>query len=269
MVEAAAAVAAGRGDAMQGPVIEMRGIEKSYLAGDVVFRALKGVSLTIAQGEFVAIGGPSGSGKSTLMNVIGCLDRPQSGTYLLAGHDVSNLDADARAFVRNRLLGFVFQGFNLLARTSALENVELPLAYRGVASKERRARAARALQLVGLGTKLENTPNQLSGGQQQRVAIARTLAMEPHLILLDEVTSALDPELVGEVLDVVQSLAADGMTMMIVTHEMQFAREVSSRVAFMASGEIVELASPADLFGSPRSDRLRSFLARYQAAHRI
>ncbi len=145
----------------------------------MVFHALKGVDLSVQEGEFVAVSGPSGSGKSTLMNLIGCLDRPSAGRYVLAGHDVSSLDADARSFARNRLIGFVFQGFNLLARTSALENVELPLIYRGVSSSERRARSIAALERVGLGTKLQNTPAQLSGGQQQRVAIARALAGSP------------------------------------------------------------------------------------------
>lgn len=167
-------------------------------------------------------------------------------------------------------VGMVFQSYNLFPHLTVLDNLTVaPVKVRGLPLRQAREKAMALLERVGLAEKAAQYPSALSGGQQQRVAIARTLAMEPHLILLDEVTSALDPELVGEVLDVVQSLAADGMTMMIVTHEMQFAREVSTRVAFMASGEIVELASPADLFGSPKSDRLRSFLARYQAAHRI
>ncbi len=216
---------------MRGPVIEMEGIEKVYRTGDVVFRALRGVSLRVEQGEYLAIGGPSGSGKSTLMNVIGCLDRPGAGRYLLAGHDVSNLDADARAFVRNRLLGFVFQGFNLLARTSAIENVELPLAYRGLGARERRRRAARALELVGLGAKLENTPNQLSGGQQQRVAIARALVTEPQVLLADEPTGNLDTATTEEILALFQSLHRErGLTIVMVTHEPDVAACASRQV---------------------------------------
>jgi putative ABC transport system ATP-binding protein len=225
---------------VSGPIIEMEGIEKVYLTGEVVFRALRGVSLRIEPGEFVAVGGPSGSGKSTLMNVIGCLDRPTKGRYLLAGHDVSNLDADARAFVRNRLLGFVFQGFNLLARTSARENVELPLAYRGVGGKERRQRAAKALELVGLGAKLDNTPNQLSGGQQQRVAIARALVTEPRVLLADEPTGNLDTVTTEEILALMQGLHRDhGLTIVMVTHEPDVAacasRQITVRDGLIAS----------------------------------
>ncbi len=232
---------------MTGPVIEMQGIEKTYLAGEVVFRALKGVSLRIDHGEYVAIGGPSGSGKSTLMNVIGCLDRPSAGRYLLAGHDVSDLDADARSFVRNRLLGFVFQGFNLLARTSALENVELPLAYRGLGSRERRTRAARALSMVGLGSKLNNTPNQLSGGQQQRVAIARALVTEPRVLLADEPTGNLDTATTEEILALMQGLHREhGLTIVMVTHEPDVAacagRQITVRDGLIAAD--VAIAQP-------------------------
>jgi putative ABC transport system ATP-binding protein len=213
------------------PVIQMDGIEKTYVTGEVVFRALRGVSLRIEHGEYVAIGGPSGSGKSTLMNLIGCLDRPSAGRYLLAGHDVSNLDADARSHVRNRLLGFVFQGFNLLARTSALENVELPLAYRGLPTRERRARAAKALDLVGLGSKLSNTPNQLSGGQQQRVAIARALVTSPRVLLADEPTGNLDTATTEEILALLQGLHRDqGLTVVMVTHEPDVAACASRQI---------------------------------------
>jgi putative ABC transport system ATP-binding protein len=202
------------------PVIAMQGIEKVYTSGEVVFRALKGVDLTVQEGEFVAISGPSGSGKSTLMNLIGCLDRPSAGRYVLAGHDVSSLDADARSFARNRLIGFVFQGFNLLSRTSALENVELPLIYRGVSSSERRARSIAALERVGLGSKLQNTPAQLSGGQQQRVAIARALAGEPRVLLADEPTGNLDSQTTEDVLALMQALHKEqGITIVMVTHE--------------------------------------------------
>lgn len=228
-----------------GHVIEMDGIEKEYITGEVVFRALKGVSMRVRYGEYVAIGGPSGSGKSTLMNLIGCLDRPTRGRYELAGHDVSALDADARSFARNRFIGFVFQGFNLLARTTALENVELPLAYRSMPGRERRERAARALELVGLGAKLNSTPAQLSGGQQQRVAIARALVTEPRLLLADEPTGNLDTATTEEILALIQSLHRErGLTIVMVTHEPDVAacaqRLVIVRDGRIASDALVE-----------------------------
>ncbi|HEY5962056.1 MAG TPA: ABC transporter ATP-binding protein, partial [Polyangiaceae bacterium] len=171
---------------MSDALVRLREIRRIYATGDVEVRALDGVDLDIHEGEFVAIMGPSGSGKSTLMNLLGCLDRPTSGAYYLAGHDVSKLDRSDLATVRNRHLGFVFQSFNLLSRTSALENVELPLIYRGVHAHERHTRARRALERVGLGSRLDHHPGQLSGGQQQRVAIARALVTEPQVILADE-----------------------------------------------------------------------------------
>lgn len=219
-------------------VIEMHAIEKVYRTGDVEFHALRGVDLTVQHGEFVAIGGPSGSGKSTLMNLIGCLDRPSAGRYVLAGHDVSDLDADARAFARSHLIGFVFQGFNLLARTSAIENVELPLAYRGLPSRERYARAAKALELVGLGDRLRNTPAQLSGGQQQRVAIARALVTDPRVLLADEPTGNLDTTTTEEVLALMQSLHRErGLTIVMVTHEPDVA-SCAERVVVVRDGLI-------------------------------
>jgi putative ABC transport system ATP-binding protein len=217
----------------------MTAVEKVYATGEVLFHALRGVDLTVEHGEFVAIGGPSGSGKSTLMNLLGCLDRPSQGRYLLAGHDVSDLDADARAFARNRLIGFVFQGFNLLARTSALENVELPLAYRGTPARERRARAAQALTRVGLGDKLGNTPAQLSGGQQQRVAIARALVTEPRILLADEPTGNLDSATTEEVLGLLQRLHREqGLTIIMVTHEPDVAA-CAHRTVTVRDGRIV------------------------------
>lgn len=220
------------------PVIQLEDVEKVYLSGEVTFRALRGVSLSIHRGEFVAIVGPSGSGKSTLLNLIGCLDRPTRGRYLLAGHDVSRLDADARAYVRNRLLGFVFQGFHLLARTSALENVELPLVYQGVRGSERRRRALRALRLVGLEEKYKNTPSQLSGGQQQRVAIARALVTEPQVLLADEPTGNLDSRTTEEILALLQWLNREkGLTIVMVTHEHDVAA-CASRVITVRDGTI-------------------------------
>lgn len=229
------------------PVIELEGIEKVYAQGEVIYRALKGVSLRIDSGEFVAIVGPSGSGKSTLMNSIGCLDTPTRGSYRLAGYDVSKLDADARALVRNRLLGFVFQGFNLLARTSALENVEMPLVYRGVPARQRLLRAARALTLVGLRERMQHTPAQLSGGQQQRVAIARALVTEPKVLLADEPTGNLDSKTAEEILALLQWLNRErGLTIVMVTHEPDVAA-CAQRIVTVRDGLIVSderLAKP-------------------------
>lgn len=245
----------------EGPLIALQGIGRSYGEGEAEVRALDGVDLTIRRGEFVAIMGPSGSGKSTAMNIIGCLDRPTSGRYLFEGTDVSGLDRDGRALLRRHFLGFVFQGFNLLARTTALENVELPLIYKGLPRAERIEKAQRALARVGLAGREHHDPSQLSGGQQQRVAIARSLCMEPEIMLFDEPTSALDPELVREVLDTMVSLAEEGMTMICVTHEMGFARQVADRVIFMDRGRIVESAAPEDFFSNPQEERSRLFLS--------
>jgi putative ABC transport system ATP-binding protein len=221
------------------PLIALEDIRKTYVMGDTTVHALAGVSLTIAQGEFVAIMGSSGSGKSTLMNIVGCLDRPTSGRYFLAGREVSRLSVNQLAEIRNRQLGFVFQNFNLLARTSALENVELPLVYAGVPKKDRHARAAEALGKVGLGTRLDHTPSQLSGGQQQRVAIARALVSRPKLILADEPTGALDSKTTVEVMALLQELGASGITVVLVTHEPDVA-EHAARVIVVRDGLVRE-----------------------------
>ena len=223
---------------MTEPLIELRDLTKIYVTGDVELHALDGVSLKIDEGEFVAIMGSSGSGKSTMMNVIGCLDRPTSGTYLLNGDQVSGMSKSELAEVRNQLIGFVFQQFNLLARTSAAENVELPLVYAGVGSRERRARAVAALQRVGLGDRLDHHPNQLSGGQQQRVAIARALVNSPKVILADEPTGALDSKTSIEVMALFQELWHAGITVVIVTHEPDIA-EFASRVVVMRDGKVL------------------------------
>ncbi len=215
-------------------VIEMTDIQKVYRTGEVVFHALKGVSLRVGYGEYVAIGGPSGSGKSTLMNLIGCLDRPSAGRYLLAGHDVSTLDADARSYARNHLIGFVFQGFNLLARTTALENVELPLIYRGVPATERRRLAADALDRVGLAHREKHTTSELSGGQQQRVAIARAIVTDPEILLADEPTGNLDTRTSREIMELVTSLNRDhGITVVMVTHETDIAAYAHRTIRFV------------------------------------
>ncbi|ABC82741.1 protein of unknown function DUF1602 [Anaeromyxobacter dehalogenans 2CP-C] len=205
--------------------------------GDVELHALKGVSLTVERGEFTAIMGASGSGKSTLMNLLGCLDRPTRGRYLLEGHDVSGLSADALAALRNRTLGFVFQSFNLLSRTSALENVELPMMYSGTPSAERHRRALEALEQVGLTGRADHHPSQLSGGQQQRVAIARALVNRPRVLLADEPTGNLDSRTSVEVMAILQALGATGITVVLVTHENDIAA-YASRVLVMRDGKL-------------------------------
>jgi putative ABC transport system ATP-binding protein len=216
-------------------LVELSNVVKTYTMGDVEVRALKGVSLEVDRGEMVAVMGSSGSGKSTLMNVVGCLDRPSGGKYLLAGREVSNLEADELAEVRNKALGFVFQSFNLLTRTSALENVELPLLYAGIGAKERRRRAVRALERVGLGSRLDHHPNQLSGGQQQRVAIARAIVGEPELLVADEPTGNLDSRMSLEIMALFQELGRSGITVVLVTHEPDIAHYLS-RVVVVKDG---------------------------------
>ena len=244
------------------PLIRLRNITKTYGEGALAFQALKGVDLDIHQGDFVAIMGPSGSGKSTVMNTLGCLDRPTSGEYLFKGVPVQGLDRDERARLRRRYFGFVFQGFHLLARTSAQENTELPLLYRGESTAQRRAAARQALAAVGLNGWEHHTPAELSGGQQQRVAIARSLAMRPDVMMFDEVTAALDPETVKEVLNTIRDVAASGMTCLIVTHEMRFAREIADTVYFTDGGRIVEKGDPELIFSHPADPRTQRFLER-------
>jgi len=220
------------------PVIQLDNIHKTYTMGDVQVHALRGVSLTIREGEFVAIMGASGSGKSTTMNILGCLDRPTKGTYILDGEDVSTMSKDERADIRSRKIGFVFQGFNLLSRTSALENVELPMLYAGVTSSQRHVRAMQSLTAVGLAGREQNHPNQLSGGQQQRVAVARALVNDPALILADEPTGNLDSRTSVEVMEIFQRLNRErGITLVLVTHEPDIA-QYAQRVVVFRDGKI-------------------------------
>lgn len=228
----------GSARALGEPVINLDHVHKIYKMGDIEVHALRGISLTIEQGEFIAVMGVSGSGKSTMMNIIGCLDQPTRGTYILDGRDVSKLSKDDRADIRNQKIGFVFQGFNLLSRTSAIENVEMPMLYAGIGTVERRRRAQEALAAVGLADRENNHPNQLSGGQQQRVAIARALVNDPTIILADEPTGALDSRTSVEVMDIFQRLNRErGITLLIVTHEHDIA-EYAQRVVIFRDGKI-------------------------------
>ena len=229
-----------------GALVDARHLDKIYEAGDVQVHALRDVSLVVEAGESLAIMGSSGSGKSTLMNVLGCLDRPTRGRYRLAGGEVASLDRNRLAEIRNRTLGFVFQSFQLLPRTTALENVELPLLYAGAGSRERRRRAEAALARVGLADRLGHLPSQLSGGQQQRVAIARALVNDPKLILADEPTGNLDSRTSAEIMALFQELGATGITVMLVTHESEIAAH-AARVIEMCDGRIV-----ADTRRAPR-----------------
>ena len=220
-------------------LIDTRDLVKEYRMGDNVVRALDGVTLAIGEGEFVAVMGPSGSGKSTFMNLIGCLDGPTAGDYLLAGENVAKLSGDALSRIRNQRIGFVFQQFNLLPRTTAQDNVELPLLYTGLPKAERRARALKRLTQVGLANRAEHQPNQLSGGQQQRVAIARALVNDPVLILADEPTGALDSKTSVEVMALLQELNRGGITVVLVTHEADVAA-FARRIILFRDGRVVE-----------------------------
>jgi putative ABC transport system ATP-binding protein len=221
------------------PVLDVREVTKTYGMGETLVQALRGMSLVVERGEYVAIMGSSGSGKSTLMNILGCLDIPTSGRYLLDGVDVSRLTDRQLALVRNRRIGFVFQAFNLIPRTSALSNVELPLAYAGMKSAERRRRAMAALDMVGLADRARHEPNQLSGGQQQRVAVARALVTAPALVLADEPTGNLDTQSSGELLAVLDRLNRSGRTIVLITHEADVAAH-ARRLIRLVDGRIVE-----------------------------
>jgi putative ABC transport system ATP-binding protein len=232
------------------PLLETRDLVKDYVLGGETVHAVAGVSLSIARGEFVAIMGASGSGKSTFMNMIGALDLPSSGTLLLDGVDVGGLSSDELAEIRNRKIGFVFQQFNLLARTTALDNVATPLVYAGVSGAERRARAARTLEAMGLAERMGHTPAKLSGGQQQRVAIARALVTEPLMLLADEPTGALDTATSEDIMGIFQRLNDDGITVVVVTHEPDVAQYAARRILFR-DGRVIEDAAVTDRRRAP------------------
>ena len=237
-------------------MIDVQDVSKTYLLGRIAVRALRGVSLRIERGDFVAIMGSSGSGKSTLMNILGCLDVPTDGRYLVSGTDVRKLDEDELADLRNRRIGFVFQSFNLVPRTSAIANVELPLAYAGLPRPDRRRRAERALASVGVADRLDHQPSELSGGQQQRVAVARAVVTNPSLILADEPTGNLDSRSTGGVLDLFARLNNEGRTIVIITHEPEVAH-LAKRVVRLADGRIVEDVRYAPV-GDPAPDHTQA-----------
>ena len=240
-------------------VLQAKNLKKIYGSGNNAVHALDGVDLSVKKGEFVAIVGTSGSGKSTLLHMLGGLDRPTSGTVMVDGQDIFSLKEEALTIFRRRKIGFVFQSYNLVPVLNVYENIILPTELDG--GKVNKAFVQQIVQTLGLSDRLDALPNQLSGGQQQRVAIARALAMKPKALLFDEPTSALDPEMVHEVLDVMKEVAEEGMTMVVVTHEMGFAREVGSRVVFIDQGVTVEEGTPEDVFNHTKEDRTKEFLS--------
>jgi glutamate transport system ATP-binding protein len=233
-----------------------------YRTGPIEVHALKDATFTVPRGQMLAVRGRSGSGKTTLLNLIGGLDEPESGRVEVDGHEVTALDENGLLALRRNTVGFVFQSFGLIPVLSAAENIGVPMRLVRLSATERDDRVQLLLGLVGLSEHANQRPYELSGGQQQRVAIARALAMKPKVMLFDEPTSALDPEMINEVLDVMIQLAKEGMTMIVVTHEMGFARKAADRVVFMADGQIVEDATPEEFFTNPKSDRAKDFLSK-------
>lgn len=245
----------------EAPIIDIVNLEKRYRSKNTDVFALQGINLAINKGDIFGVIGKSGAGKSTLVRCINMLERPTGGSIFFEGKDMCRLsESELRA--ARRSMGMIFQQFNLLMQRTARQNVCFPLELIGMDKVQARKRAEELLDLVGLANRMDSYPSQLSGGQKQRVAIARTLSMNPDIILFDEPTSALDPEMVGEVLDVMKELAHEGMTMVVVTHEMGFAREVGDRVLFMADGKIAESGTPKDIFEHPQCARLQDFLAK-------
>ena len=247
------------------PVIELSGITKSYYIGTPnELEVLHGINLTVYEGEFVAIVGASGSGKSTLMNIIGALDRPTTGEYSLDGVDIIAAKDAELSKIRNQKIGFVFQTYNLISKTNALKNVEMPMLYAGMPGKQRADRAAELLTMVGMEERMRHMPEELSGGQKQRVAIVRALCMHPEIILFDEVTAALDPGMVREVLDVMMNLADEGKTMLIVTHQISFARAVADKIVFMDGGKILEIGTSENFWENPKTQQAKDFLQTFE-----
>ena len=235
-------------------LVEVKDICKIYNPGENEVRALDHVSLSIETGEFVAIIGQSGSGKSTLMNLLGCLDTPTSGTYYLNGQDVSTLTDDEQSDIRNKEIGFIFQGFNLISNLTARENVELPLIYRGVPKKERERLSEESLKIVGLAHRMDHKPNEMSGGQQQRVAIARALATHPKVLLCDEATSALDPNTTRQILELIRDINQKlNITVVVITHQMSVVKEICSHVAILDEGRVAESGLVGTVFAAPKS----------------
>jgi putative ABC transport system ATP-binding protein len=243
------------------PLVVVERLTKYYVRGEQVIPVLVDINLEIAAGEYIALMGPSGSGKSTLLNLIAGIDKPSSGAIRVAGVDIARLSDAELASWRAANIGFIFQFYNLMPVLTAFENVELPLQLTDLSRAERRERVELLLDMVGLTDRMKHYPNELSGGQQQRVAIARGLAMRPKIMLFDEPTSALDPEMIKEVLDVMVSLAKDGMTMVVVTHEMGFARQVAHRMMFLDAGRMIETGTPQQIFTNPQHDRTKLFLS--------
>ena len=243
-------------------MIKTINLQKIFKTEEVETWALNNVSIEVKQGEFVAIMGPSGCGKSTLLNILGLLDNPTGGEYYLNGMEVSKYTESQRTNLRKGVIGFVFQSFNLIDELNVYENIELPLLYMGISASERKKRVETAMERMAITHRSKHFPQQLSGGQQQRIGIARAIAVKPEVILFDEPTSALDPELIGDVLDVMKELAQEGVTMVVVTHEMSFARDVATHVIFMEGGHIIEEGDPKEFFTRPKEERTKQFLTR-------
>lgn len=243
-------------------IITIKDLRKVYKLGSEKVVALDNINLEIGKGQVCCILGTSGSGKSTLLNQLAGLEKPTRGAVYIGKNNISRFGEDRLAAFRQRNIGFIFQSYNLMASHTALENVAMPLMFRGMAKKKREKIAAHMLSEVGLKSRMHHRPSQMSGGQQQRVGIARAVALNPDVILFDEPTSALDPELIGEVLNVMKQLAKEGMTMIVVTHEMSFARDVASNVIFMDGGVIVEQGTPEEIFDNPKEERTKQFLKR-------